>query len=247
VSDTIPRMRRGQCRGPGFTLVEIQVALLLLALITVVMVGVLRTSSQTWTQVSEHQDVAERRLLVTQFLRKLLTNIRFVEVRTVDDQVVSSFFGSAEALHFVAPFPTFQNDGELYWWTLMSGVDEESGVEQLVLQYRPFDAEDRVDLDEDGRLILVPSQFVDGDKDGNEEQEEAEVQVIDTLVLADNVVITAMEFYTRDRFGQESWVEEWEPVRLNPLLFRLTLAEVDGTGTTWEFPELAVAPRFAEQ
>ena len=229
-------------RSPGFTLVEIQIALLLLALITVVMVGVLRTASQTWTRVSEHQDVTERRLLINQFLRNQLSNIRFVEVRTIDDELMSSFIGSREALHYVAPFPTFQNDGELFWWTLMSRVDEESGADQLVLQYRPFIDGDMVDLDEDGQLILVPTQFADVDEEQPEED-----QAPSTLVLADNVVITAMEFYTRDRFGQDFWFDEWEPIKLKPLVIRLTIAEVDDSGSQRAFPELAVAPRFAEQ
>jgi type II secretory pathway pseudopilin PulG len=226
-------------RSPGFTLVEIQIALLLLALITVLMVGVLRTASQTWTRVSEHQDVAERRLLINQFLRNQLSNIRFVEVRTIDDELMSSFIGSREALHYVAPFPTFQNDGELFWWTLMSRFDEESGGNQLVLQHRPFIESDLVELDEDGQLILISSQLED------EDEEQPEDLVPETLVLADNVAITAMEFYTRDKFGEEFWFDEWEPVKLKPLLIRLTIAEVDAAGNEWAFPELAVAPRFA--
>ena len=226
----------------GFTLVEVMIALLLLSLIAVLMAGVLRTASQTWTKVAAHQDTAQQRLLINQFLRRQLTSIRFVKMRMIDDQRISSFLGGSEALHYVAPFPTFHNNKKLYWWTLMSRFDTESGVDQLLLQYRPFYSDDLVDIDEDGSLLLTPSQF----DDLNEEEELEDLEPT-TLVLAENVVIVSMEFFTRDKLGEEHWFDEWEPLELTPWVIRLTIAETDDAGNEWVFPELAVAPRFAHR
>ncbi len=226
----------------GFTLVETLIALLLLAIITVIMVGVLRTASQTWSRVTSHQDAAENRLVLNQFLRRHLSDIRFMRVRTVKDQVIYSFLGDERALHYVAPFPSHESDGHLYWWTLTNQIDESSGHRQLALQYRPFHKEYRVEIDDDGLLTLFNPEAEEDDDDS--QRDDSDEDFLETIVLAENVTIDAVEFFRRAPFGEEEWLDKWEPLALAPMIIRLTIAGNDHLGESYNFPEIAVTPRF---
>ena len=212
----------------GFTLVELQIALLLMAMITMLMVGALRITIQTWDKSTAKQDGAEHRYLTDQFLRKHLNNMRFVRSRTTQGTIISGFLGDSQQLHFVAPFPAFDNDGSLFWWTLKSQRDAKSNRDQLVLEYYPFSPGQPVDY-ESGRGIrlddLEPTP----------------------LTVADATRIVSVEYYYQDAEGLELRVDDWEPGTYAPKLIRLKLAETDPDGDEVELLELAVAPRFALQ
>lgn len=212
----------------GFTLVELQVALLLVALIAALLVGALRLASQTWTRVTEKQDRSEHRFLVSRMLRKHLSNMRFLRLRTDRNEIMTSFIGGTEQLYFVAPYPSFNNDGELYWWGIKSVWNDDRDLYQLVMDYFPY----------------LPGEPVIIDGDGSVSYQD---QLPTTLAIADNFQLFDAGYYSRDQEGVETWEDQWEPSTSNPLVVRFTLVVTDGDGNETELPEIAVAPRFASQ
>lgn len=225
--------------SPGFTLVELQVALLLVSLIAVLMIGALRVSTQTWDKVTAKQDIAEHRLLVANLLRKQLGNMRFFRVRIESGELISSFMGDGESLHFVAPYPSFRNDGTLYWWTLKTVWNDETQHYQLVMDYLPYLAGEMINLDEEGAPYYEDPQQRD-------DREPLDLTV-SRLVIADDLLLGDLAYYSRDSQGVEGWEEEWENSTQAPLVVQLKLTEVDADGNEFELPEMAIAPRFASQ
>ena len=187
----------------GFTLVELQIAIVIMAMISLLLLGALRLTSQTWSKVSARQDAAEQQFLLSQLLRRHLSNARFFKIRLGSGETVASFFGGQDYLHYVAPFPRFINDGELYWWTLKIAWDESHQQEVLLLDYQPFNSSVSVTWDGDATI------FIEG-------------QPSQRLVLEPSIDHLALSYYgdinggdiTGDISGaangeDEAWHEEW--------------------------------------
>lgn len=182
----------------GFTLVELQIAIVIMAMISLLLLGALRLTSQTWSKVSARQDAAEQQFLLSQLLRRHLSNARFFKIRLGSGEAVDSFMGGQDYLHYVAPFPRFMNDGELYWWTLKIAWDENHQQEVLLLDYQAFNSSASVAWDGDANIII----------EGQQSQR---------LVLEPDIDHLALSYYgdiTRDISGaasgeEEAWYEEW--------------------------------------
>lgn len=215
-------------QAEGFTLVELQVALLLVSLMAVLLVGALQLSSQTWTKVTEKQDLSEHRFLVSRMLRKHLGNMRFLRVRNDSGEIMNSVIGADDQFHFLAPYPSFQNDGNLYWWSLKNQWDEETQSLLLVMDYLPYLAGEVIFIESDGSLSY-------------EDQEPSRITVAKGLRLSD------LAYYSRDSQGVESWDDEWEPNTASLLVVRFTLTEIIDGDTEVVLPEIAVSPHFANQ
>ena len=178
----------------GFTLVELQIAIVIMAMISLLLLGALRLTSQTWRKVSARQDAAEQQFMLSQLLRRHLSNARFFKVRLSSGETVESFIGGQDYLHYVAPFPRFMSDAELYWWTLKIAWDENHQQEVLLLDYQPFNSSVSVTWDGDATI------FIEG-------------QQSQRLVLEPNIDHLALSYYG-DISGasngeDEAWHEEW--------------------------------------
>ena len=182
----------------GFTLVELQIAIVIMAMISLLLLGALRLTSQTWGKVSARQDAAEHQFLLSQLLRRHLSNARFFKVRLSSGETVDTFMGGQDYLHYVAPFPRFINDGELYWWTLKIAWDESHQQEVLLLDYQPFNSSVSVAWDGDATI------FIEG-------------QSSQRLVLEPNIDQLALTYYGdisggssgAASGGEEAWHKEW--------------------------------------
>ncbi len=181
----------------GFTLVELQIAIVIMAMISLLLLGALRLTSQTWSKVSARQDAAEQQFLLSQLLRRHLSNARFFKVRLSSGETVDTFMGGQEYLHYVAPFPRFINDGELYWWTLKIAWDESHQQEVLLLDYQPFNSSASVTWDGDA------TTFIEG-------------QPSQRLVLEPNIDQLSLAYYGdisgssgAASGGEEAWYKEW--------------------------------------
>jgi len=219
----------------GFTLVELQVALLLVSLMTVLMAAALRISAQTWGKVTDYQDIHEHRFLVSQFVRRHLNNMRFISMTTDEGNTIIGFFGSKEKLTFTAPFPTFENNGALYWWTLHTIWNPQDERYQLVMDYKPYIP---------GQLVIV---LTTNEIDFKNNVENAEDEDTKRLVVADNISLEVAEYFGRDDQGDVEWSDEWIALNRSPLIIRLQFIELDKEGVEYQLPEIAVAPRFSDQ
>ncbi len=263
---------RPRLPAPGFTLVELQIALLIVAVMAALMSGALRLSSKTWASVHQQQDQVEHRYFLAQYLRRHLSNARFMRVTTADEGTVIGFFGNGETINFVAPWPAFHNDGELYWWNLALQWDEERRQYDLLASYFPYDdgsrrprtdSSGRDDEDDTGEEFGASSgravNFIDPfaeqalltlDNDGRLRLGDIEPS---TLVLARDVQALEFEYFYRDEEGVQDWLRDWEPGNNTPLVIRVNLdvAETapgaDGGKYYAPLTEIIVTPRFADQ
>lgn len=94
--------RQGICAEPGFTLVELLIALVLIAIITVLMFSGLRLGSRAWEGVETVSErVADLRVAHNFFDRTLRQTQQHSLV--FDGTMVPVFAGDAESLELVAP------------------------------------------------------------------------------------------------------------------------------------------------
>ena len=218
----------GQQASTGFTLVELQIALLLTAMITMLMVGAFRMTLQTWDKNTAKQDLVEHRYLIDQFIRRHLNSMRFVRLRNTQNRPMVSFLGDSEKLHFVAPYPIYDNDGTLFLWTLKNQAQKGGKKPRLILEYYPHS----------------PTQTVEYDPRRGVTIEGQEPTVI---VVAQDTRIDSLEYYFKDDKRVESWVDRWKPSRFSPGVIRLKLQETNPAGEDIDLLEISVSPRFAQQ
>jgi prepilin-type N-terminal cleavage/methylation domain-containing protein len=221
---------RGSTRHQGFTLVELQIALILVAIIGVLVIGVLRISTQTWSRVSEQRDQSEQHFLVIQALRRHLSDMRFPLVHTDKGQLIGAFGGGGESIRFVAPFPTYERSGELYWWTLSSTVDDGMVADSedsagLQLHYQPFDRDIAYPLSPSGELELP--------------EEDRKL-----LALADDISLVGVRFFAAGKRAG-SWREDWRERDDAPLAIGLALEVRDAEGNGQPLPEIILSTRFS--
>lgn len=248
----------------GFTLVELQIALLIVAIMAALMSGALRLSSKTWASVNQQRDQVEHRYLLAQYLRRHLSGARFNQVNTEEHGSVTGFFGDREQITFVAAYPAFHNDGELYWWNFRLARDEDQDQYNLVARYFPYadgsqknrysDSDEGGAWDEDGSNesqtletdgFEAENALLKFDQDGSlyfEDIEPAEI------VIALDVAELEFEYFYRDQEGVQKWVDEWQPGNITPLVIRMSLATaVEPDRVYLPLPEILITPRFADQ
>ncbi|MBQ0719467.1 MAG: prepilin-type N-terminal cleavage/methylation domain-containing protein [Gammaproteobacteria bacterium] len=223
-------MSRGKAlHSRGFTLVELQIAIVIMAMISLLLLGALRLTSQTWSKVTARQDAAEHQFLLSQLLRRHLSGARFFKIRLSSGEAVDSFIGGRDYLHYVAPFPHFINDGELFWWTLKIAWDEHYQQEVLVLDYQPFNSSMSLSWDGGSSIAL----------DNQQSQR---------LVLEPNVEHLELAYYGDASDAGEEWHEEWPDGDLFPSavpsLLRVNVARVEST-VYQAWPEIVLGLSYA--
>ena len=237
----------------GFTLVELQIALLIVAAMAALMAGALRLSSKTWTTVNNQQDGVEHRYFLAQYLRRHLSNARFMRVTTEDHGSVTSFFGNEETVNFVAPWPAFHNDGELFWWSIGMEEDEETRQNNLVASYFPYTTGALASFSSDSRILAESNtEALKFDKNGAIYLEEVERKQI---AVAEGIEKFELAYFYRDEEGIQKWVKEWEVGSLTPLVIQIKVVLYSGAkepGSTdnrsgLALPEIVIQPRFADQ
>lgn len=227
------RQGRGAECGRGFTLVELQIAIVIMAMISLLLLGALRLTSQTWSKVTERQDRAEHQFLVSQLLRRHLSMAQYFTVRLAAGETSGSFIGGPNYLHYVAPFPSFYNDGVLYWWSLKIVWDEGYQRDVLVLDYQIFDKNVSVSLSDGGLDV--------------------EGQSAQRLVLESKIESVALSYFFDDIDRGPEWREEWFADELKgrrlPSLLSMQLSVENGyaVGGVQTWPAVVLAPLYVNE
>lgn len=209
----------------GFTLVELQISMVIMSLIAVLMGGALQATVRTWQKATERQDIAEKHFMVSQFLRRHLGAMRFSRFQYEQVGTMVSFMGGGEAVHFVAPYPGISGNGSLYWWTLKNQWIDEFGKEQLVLEFMPYSTKDVVEYSPDTGLTI-------------------EKKTPGHLVLDESIRLQSADYFVDDDEVLDGWRENWEPSRRIPGLVRLRLVQINVKGNEIPLPEIVIAPHF---
>ncbi len=181
----------------GFTLVEVLVSLVLLALVLALLAGGVRFARGTWDAAArlEEQTGAE---MAEAFLRARLGEAMALYEQHKSGMVRVVFYGTADGLSFVAPAPNGPAGAALYRYALELAPGAGPGRGALVVKLAPYQAK----------------------------QAEASAEwAVQRHVLVRNPVSAAFRYFGRIRAGAEpAWHTAWTRTDATPNLVELTVA-----------------------
>ena len=119
----------------GFTLLEMLVAILVLALLMTAAFGAVRLAGRSYETGINRSAMTEETRTVSDFLRRQFAQL--VPVSWRDDGPQYAFAGDPTSIRFVAPAPRHPAAGGLLIYTL--GIRNTHGSQSLVLAYQLFD------------------------------------------------------------------------------------------------------------
>jgi general secretion pathway protein J len=184
-------------RARGFTLLEILVAVSLLALLIALAVGSLRTAVRAARSGEALVARTDRMRVAQEFLRRQLSHaMPLVFERMEDSGENRVFVADRESLRFVAPMPGYLSRGgpHVQWLTFERGID---GM-KLVFDHAQLNGYDPDDPKGDSKR--EPVVLLEGFSDGE------------------------FEYRALDEQGElDDWSSSWDDTQRLPLLVRLRL------------------------
>ncbi|MCS6996717.1 MAG: prepilin-type N-terminal cleavage/methylation domain-containing protein [Casimicrobiaceae bacterium] len=128
-----------QRRARGFTLVEVVAALVLLALLATVLLGIVGNAERSVTAATLAQERAEQQLRLRELLREHLGGLMPLRWRGELGHPLR-FEGRPNSVTFLAPVLSHIAEGGVMWWRME--IDEENSARpRLVLRRLPQDSE----------------------------------------------------------------------------------------------------------
>ncbi|MFP3945092.1 MAG: prepilin-type N-terminal cleavage/methylation domain-containing protein [Alphaproteobacteria bacterium] len=210
----ILRRRRNPCSRAGFTLLEMLVAITLLALIALVLTGALGFGARVW-ETGERGSERTRVVAVQRLLFQWLQQAEQMRMPGEDDAPLRGVFeGNPLAVRLIGVQPGIGLPGGYYLSEVYLRESEDGGA--LVLRRR------FVQPVEDGLVDAAP------DENTGEER-----------VLLDNVAAVDFAYFGRETAASDpAWLESWGGRLDLPALVRIRLRFEEGDGRDW--PELIV-------
>jgi general secretion pathway protein J len=204
-------------RGPsGFTLLELLLAMTLLALIAVMLAGGLRLGARVWESGEERAQALARLELVQGFLRRQVSGARPLVMGRLGSQPRYAFEGGRERLRLAVLAPPQLGAGGFYLVTI-ERAEGQSGVgegDELRLGWQLYHPE----MDEVGASDPVTER-----------------------VLLEGVEKVKFSYFGALRRDPEPrWRERWEDQRALPELVRIEL-EFRDPSRYW--PQFVAAPK----
>ncbi len=213
-------------RNGGFTLLELLIALSLIALIMLLLFGGLRLGTRVWDGVEQRVRHTEDQRLARGFIRRSLLQARQV-VWPFERRSYALFFGDKEQVDFVSPLSGYVGRGGLYIMRL--SLVPRQGAKDLVLQRwllhpEVLEGEGEVPawkpMEHDG-FIKVPFDAPMG-------------------AYGSNLLLTGVREMELAYFGiprgkrEPEWLDEWNEQGVIPMMIRLRIEGYE------EWPELII-------
>ena len=146
---------RNRERSRGFTLLELLIAINLIAIVMAMVYSAIHTAGRSWDAVESEFDAGDQIRVANRFIRQRLAQARPLSFEDDEGRRIA-FLGDQKAVQFVAPMP-FQrgNAGGLYVFTFM--FTEGAGGDRLEVSYSPYlpDVTELPEPDEDNTSVLV--------------------------------------------------------------------------------------------
>jgi general secretion pathway protein J len=204
-------------RQHGFTLLELVIALTLLALMSGVLYGALGFAGRSWEGGEAKAEETSSMRLSHTFLRAQLEGQHPLRMRKMPEHPLV-FAGSRDELRYAAPLPPRISGGGIWYYRL--AVVREGDRSRLVLE----------------------RQVPDLDAGSLPEFERA-----DRSILAEDIGEVRLSYFGRDSGASNlttpTWRERWDDRNRLPLMIRIDV--VPRRGPAW--PTLVVAPRQAPE
>lgn len=200
-------------RARGFTLVELTIALVLLALLGAVLFGSLNLAGTSLDRGEAKVDATSGMRLTQAFLRANLEEQHPLRMRKIAELPLL-FAGERDELRYTAPLPARVVDGGIWFYRL--AVNKSDANSPLVLE----------------RLLpdLADSRM-------------PEFRDADRSVLAQDIADLRIGYFGRDKDANDAseptWRDRWDDAQRLPLLIRIDV--VPKRGPAW--PTLIAAPR----
>lgn len=201
----------------GFTLVEMMIALVLLALMAGLLFGALNLAGESWNRGEAKVEANASMRLTQQFLRTNLEAQHPLRLRKVQEFPLV-FAGQTDELRYAANLPARVAGGGIWMYRLLLARDETRSP--LVLQ----------------RIIPDPNSL-----------QAPDFAEAERSVLAENIAQLKIGYFGRDagasNADEPSWRDHWDDLQRLPILIRIDVTPKQGAA----WPTLIVAPRAAPE
>lgn len=204
-------------RGRGFTLLELMLALTLLALLMAGAWAGVSTASRALDRGEDLIDRTNTIRVAQEFLRRELSQALALPIEQDPATGESVLFaGASDEVTFVAPMPGYLGRGGAYVQRLR--LEQQDGDLRLTFRHvllNGYDADDRPLDDPD----------------------------LEPVVLLDRIADARFSYRALDDQGElEDWTDEWDTRGRTPLLVRLEIEFLPESRMRW--PELVIPLRF---
>ena len=206
----MPPRTQQRPRVHGFTLLEVMLATLLLALLLAGTYGAIRTAVHAMHSGESAIDRTNRLRVAQEFMRRQIS--RIMPLAFGQDQSTNTNFvfeGDASAIRFVAPMPGYLSKGGPYVQTL-SFAGNRRGGKQLLFTDMMLNG-----FDLDAKADTQPS------------------------ILLDQIADGRFQFRTLDEDGQlTDWLDKWDDPGITPVMLRVVVTMLPQART--EFPTMEI-------
>ena len=195
----------------GFTLLEVMLALLLLALLLAGTVGAVRTAVHAMHSGELAIDRTSRVRVAQEFVRRQISRILPLAFGRDDNTGANFVFdGKRDFMRFVAPMPGYLSKGGPYVQTL-SLIGNRRG----------------------GRQLVFTAQMLNG------YDESLQGGDIEPAVLLDQIADGRFEFRRIDENGElTDWSDQWDDAAVTPVMVRISLRMLPEAQV--EFPDMEI-------
>jgi general secretion pathway protein J len=201
-------------RDAGFTLVELLVAMALLAILSALLVGGLRLSRNAVIVGESASEDVQRAELAYAVIRRQFERAAPLALVSLDSPPPIAFAGDGASVVFIAPPGALMALGgeEITWLAVERGA---AGA-RIVLRYRPLDrAQDQ----------WPPA---------------LDANAMQSVVLLDGIAQAAFSYFGRAQPNTDpQWWPAWRQPTVLPTLIRVSI-----TGAKGAWPDLVIAPRL---
>lgn len=182
----------------GFTLLEMLVAFSLVSLLFLALFASFNTIGRSWEAAETRMNKTADMRLITDFLRRQLSQAMVVKIKNEDGAAVYAFEGTESLVRYAAPLQPLQHQGGVFLVQL--SVESSVNGKMLEMLYAPYRPE-----------LTWDEAFEDSEP----------VLVFDGLKTAD------FEYFGSENLSADDpeWQSSWEDQLLYPQMLKLNLED----------------------